>query len=490
MITEERRFAIIIGINDYEIKPLDFCVNDANSVAKIIEEKCLFNNDDIFLITSENGKTIKDITGHFENALKHIEENLIPTKDSIFFFFAGHGKYQFENSGLQFHDSFTEIASIFEKINELKPKHQCYVIDACESGGRVLTRSSDGQDFVAKYISKSSGTLFMYAATEEESAREIFDIKHGLFTYYFLKAIENTDIYDDGILTPNRIQEFIAKETLKESDFKQTPVIESRTIGYYPFAYINGGKTLLDQDLVTIEDNEEKQKSLELEYFPEIPTNVRKETFLALKPKFELEIDDWIAKLLKEGFEIKVANDLTIYNSSIQESLTESIVKESINEDIISLNNVFFAEREIIKPNSLLSSFSTLSMIDAMLKKSKPEYEDRYSINFGANGILAKSLYFESNEVTKVSFGITFIIYQAIYGIGLVDSSFYLDYNGYSNSNMKGPYTGVSAYKYNHKTISNIVEEIKIDLEYFKGRIIEWNENRMKSISKFGNKAK
>ena len=73
MTNEERRFAIIIGINDYDVKPLNFCVNDATAVADKLEEKCLFKKEDIFLITSEQGKTTKDITGHFENSLKQIE---------------------------------------------------------------------------------------------------------------------------------------------------------------------------------------------------------------------------------------------------------------------------------------------------------------------------------------------------------------------------------------------------------------------------------
>ncbi|MFM9987795.1 caspase domain-containing protein [Flavobacterium sp.] len=491
MTNEERRFAIIIGINDYDVKPLNFCVNDATAVADKLEEKCLFKKEDIFLITSEQGKTTKDITGHFENSLKQIETNLVPTKDSVFFFFAGHGKYQFENSGLQFHDSFTEISNIFEKINELQPKHQCYVIDACESGGKVLTRNSEEEDFINKYISKSSGTLFMYASTENENAREISDIKHGLFTYYFLKAIDNDNIYDEGILTPNRIQEYIAKETLKESDFKQTPVIESRTVGYYPFAYNSEKKVKVEirktEDSIITENVVGMEKNVEFEYFPEVPSEIRQKMFLELKPQFELEIENWASKLTADGYEINISNDFSIYNSDIKDSLTDSIVKSSISEKVVSLNNIFTSEREIIKPNPILGSFS---MIDAMLKKSEPEYSYYNYINWNGNNIIGKSIYFESKEVTKVSFGITFLIYQAIYGIGLAKSSFYLDYNGYSNNNIKGPFTQIYAYKFNNNTILNINSKIIFDLEYFKEMIIKWNESRMKSINEFGDKAK
>lgn len=487
-MTNERRFAIIIGINDYEIKPLDFCVNDAIAVAQKLEEKCLFNNEDIYLITSDQNKTTKDITGHFESALKKIENDLTPTKDSIFFFFAGHGKYQFENSGLQFHDSFTEIASIFEKINILKPKHQCYVIDACESGGKVLTRNSDNHNFVDKYIAKSSGTLFMYASTEEENAREISDIKHGLFTYYFIKAIDNDIIYDEGILTPNRIQEFIAKETLKESGFKQTPVIESRTIGYYPFAYSIEKQENIRTSEQEVSDviNKKVEKDI-FEYFPEIPLEIRIETFDKLKPDFENQIQKWIDNFQAKGYELKTSDKFDIYNDSLEEKLKDSIIKKSISEKINSLNNVFSCEREIVKPSPILSVFS---MIDAMMKKNEPEYIYRNNINWNTKNIICKSIYCKSNDITKVSFGITLIVYQAIYGIGLAISSFYLDYNGYSNNTLEGPFTQISAYKYNNELYINILSDIQTELSYFEGMVESWNENRMQSINDFNNKSK
>jgi Caspase domain len=66
-MTIDRRFAIVIGINDYTSKPLEYCVNDALSVAKILEEKCYFKHDDIFPITSDTSNPTKDISGYLDN---------------------------------------------------------------------------------------------------------------------------------------------------------------------------------------------------------------------------------------------------------------------------------------------------------------------------------------------------------------------------------------------------------------------------------------
>ncbi|MCB0501302.1 MAG: caspase family protein [Bacteroidetes bacterium] len=487
----DRRFAIVIGINDYEIKPLDFCVNDADSVADILEQKCYFKKDDIYKITSDKDNPIKDISGHLESALIEIEKHLIPNEDSIFFFFAGHGEYHFEKSGLQFHDSLTEIGHIFEKINSLKPKYQCYVIDACESGGKVLTRGANKEsDLISNYIDKSTGILFMYAATEKETAKEYEKIKHGLFTHYFLDAINKTEIYDEeGILTPNRIQDYIAKETSKESKFKQTPVIENRTIGYYPFAFKSAEKKEEKENTrVSKSDKIEKSNNtIQKEYFPEVPSEIRKEIFDQLKPELDTLITNHLEEFDYGKYELSSGNDFGVFQSDVEDKLTEEIVKKSVSEKVVSLNNAFSSERELIKPNPILGG---MGMITALLNQNKPEYRYYNHINWNENVVLGKSINLNSSDINVVSSGVSVIIYQALYGLGVAFSSFYLDYNGYSNNTLKGPFIEIKAYKVHQNTVSNIIEDIKSQLLNFDSMTIKWNENRKSAIEDFERKAK
>lgn len=489
---EERRFAIIIGINDYENSPLNFCVNDAKAVAQILESKCRFKKEDIYLITSDKKKSIKDISGHFNNALSTIQYKLKPLEDSVFFFFAGHGRYFYENSGLQFQDSFVEISFIFDLINNLQPKYQCYVIDACESGGKVLTRNLKNDNLINKYLSKSTGILFMYASTENETAKEFSDINHGLFTYYFLSAINNSEIYDkEGVLTPNRIQDFIARETQKESDFKQTPVIENRTVGYYPFAFQNEYKvkrTSIKGKKVSKQKTTKKSKntSISQQYFPEIPHEIRELIFTELKGPFDLIFENFIEKEKFSNYELAKGSDFIIYENEVSNKLTDSVVNKSISEKIISLNSTFSSERELIKP---IASIATLSMLDAIIQKNKPEYQINNYIHWNENRILAKSLFLKSEKITQVSCGVSIIIYQALYGLGLASTSFYLDYNGYINNVIRGPFTVIKAYKINTKTTVSVLNGIKFELESFTSDLKTWNEQRQKAIDDFDQKS-
>lgn len=485
----DRRFAVIIGINDYDIKPLNYCVNDALAVASILEERCRFNKTDIYTITSDKNKPLKDISGHLESALKKIESVIKPEMDSIFFYFAGHGEYHFEKSGLKFQDSIIEIQSIFEKINLLNPKYQCYVIDACESGGKVITRgNSKATNLIENYISKSSGVLFMYAATENESAKEFENIEHGLFTYYFLSAIKNEDLYDDGLLTQNRIHDYITKETSKESRFKQTPVIENRTIGYYPFAFKVIQKNDMEEKQEIQNENSSKENTtIDKEYFPVIPPEIRTLILTELKATLENSLKEWENEFKIENYSVEFGRSFDIFNSDIQDKLTDGIVETADKENVGSVKGVFETISEEITPNNL---FGMNSLIDMLSHKKNPKFRHYRTINFNDNRVIVFSANLKADTIYQVSCGITFLIYQAIYGIGLAKSSFYLDFTGYSDTEIKGAFTGIESFKINEKTTKNIFGEIKNHIVYFKNMIEKWSEDRKKSIDAFDRKSK
>lgn len=478
----ERRFAIVIGINDYEIKPLNYCVNDAVSIAEKLKTNCLFEEDDVFLIISSKDKPIKDITGYFENALKSIKDQLRTGEDSVFFYFAGHGKYAMEKSILAFQDSSIGIKDIFDKINVMLPKFQSYFIDACESGGKVLTRGTQEEDHLTKYINASSGTLLMYAATENQYASEDPKIEHGLFTNYFLNAIDDHSLYDDGILTPNRIQDYVSKETQKGSNFEQTPVIESRSVGYYPFA--------LTAERAKQERSQEHQVKLspsmintdeELEYFPEIPKEIRGSIFEQLTAEAILSVNNIKSLLSVEGYTLSTSKDFSELPNSIEEELTKHIVNKSVEEKVISLPGIFSSNREEIKPNPLLSG---MSMISAFLNNEK-KYRYYNTINFKGKNLIANVYSLKSESIYKVNTGLIQLVYQSLYGVGMITCSYFLDFNGYENNDLKGPFTKVHAFKFNSKTVDNVKSQLWSGAEEFKQDIEEWNKKRAGEIEDF-----
>ncbi|SIS63841.1 caspase family protein [Chryseobacterium gambrini] len=484
----DRRFAIVIGINDYDLKPLNFCVNDAMAVVEILEKRCFFKKEDIFSITSTHEKSTKEISGRLDKILETIQDQMKSHRDSIFFYFAGHGIYQ-EKSKLQFHDLSIEIKTIFDKINSLNPKNQFYVIDACESGGKVITRKSAADSLIDQFITNSSGIYFMFASTETQSAFEKSDLGHGVFTNYFIQAIENQNLYDeDGILTPGRIQEYVSKKTQTDSKFDQIPVIESRTAGYYPFAYTeekieetNKMAKVVLQQIPQDTDNGSKK-----EYFPQVPAEKRVEIFEALQSVLPSEIKNILT--LEQNYTADIGENLSIFNSSVEDEITKSIVSESLKKRVISIEDVFSVERVKINHNPRLQ---TLGMLNSLFSSTEPEYRTDYYISFFDNSkIISHSIFLKSVNLNNVSAGLNFTIYQSLYGIGLASTSFFLDYDGYKDTKIKGLTTKIDAYIVNENIKTNILKDLKENLKSFNSKLATWNDGRKGEIESFRQKAK
>lgn len=236
---KNRRFAIIIGINDYKDKKLDCCVNDAIHIKKELMNRCNFKEKDIYLIISDLDKPL-NIHKAYLKAIQKIENEIKKDESTILFYFAGHGKNMVGKPFLLFHDTPYQLEKIYFDISKINPTFQFYVLDSCCSGGKILNKPLDNVREIEKHISNSLGEMFIYACQLDEIANESLKDKHGLLTYYFLEALNNEYLYnEEGTLTFMRIQEYVAKNIREISNFKQNPVIENRIIRFYPFAFLN-----------------------------------------------------------------------------------------------------------------------------------------------------------------------------------------------------------------------------------------------------------
>jgi len=342
---DEVRHAVIIGINDYDIHSLEFCVNDANSVKNEINSKANFQDENIYLITSETKKTTKDITGKLLEAVAKIKQNFIKGSDTIFFYFAGHGLQDNGKSYLAFHDSNYSIASIYDLFKDLSPKMQFYVIDACESGNKTLTRSMHNEqtNFIKELIENSSGILFLYAYQANQMAQENKTIKHGLMTNYFLEAINNTKLYDeDGILTPGRIQEYVAKNVSKFTDFSQIPLVENNISGYYPFAMLEPSFNNKINEPKKINGQDRGKEISNISFNRDSRLELQRLSFEYLKRKFA----DFINKHFND-YDVQYIDkieDIKLYNTR---NLLEKIVNDAEGK-YSAINHTIYVDKSPI----------------------------------------------------------------------------------------------------------------------------------------------
>ena len=130
MENKEIRYAIVIGINDYMRNPLDFCVKDAIGIRDALVNDCMFEEKNIFVISSSEDSSEKDITGKYLEALRKIKTTFVSEQDSLLFYFAGHGSCKDEKSVIWSQPSVPGEIVPIEEFYDYSAK---YLVEGSES---------------------------------------------------------------------------------------------------------------------------------------------------------------------------------------------------------------------------------------------------------------------------------------------------------------------------------------------------------------------
>lgn len=448
----EKRYAILIGIDDYSVRAkLDYAVKDAKAIRDLLVNRCLFSDENISLIISEEKEHISDVTGRLLSAFSEIKKSFVPENDSLFFYFAGHGEMHFGESTMIFHDSSFPIKQLCDMLNSLKPKFLSCIIDACESGGKVLTRGvpveNKNESVIQKYLEISSGVLFMFACQEDEKAHEMKKLGHGLFTYYFLQAFEQQSEYDEfGILVPEKVIAFVKKNTIDVSKFKQCPVVELHSPGYYPLAFTEAAiksKEVKKNAAADAVLHSKSDKTSITAQFPKIDPKVRHQTFQIIKDSISVAFLAYGSQFPQsESYSMSYTHDFESLPDEVFTKAKEEIVSRARNAKVPAAGELFSVTREPINNNML-----GFNWLDTILHQNNPTHETRYWIEFGSESVFCCSFSIESNDIEIPSGGFGFIFYQALYGIGLASFNYHFEWNGYEDAKLSPISVSFSAFK-------------------------------------------
>lgn len=210
------RKALVVGINDYpgEGNKLKSCVNDANSIAKLLGRNY---DDEVNFGVVE----LVDAQATRSNIIAHLKKVFDDETDTGIFYFSGHGFDDADDGQLVTYDCNEQYFGIkFKEVNEILRKSKCrnkiVIIDACYSG--KVGNFHDIGDIT--YLSK--GTTILTSCNEKETAIEKGN--HGLFTNLLIYALEGgaSDIF--GRITPASIYSYIDSCL---GEFEQRPLFKS-----------------------------------------------------------------------------------------------------------------------------------------------------------------------------------------------------------------------------------------------------------------------
>jgi uncharacterized caspase-like protein len=222
-------YALVLGINDY-LKPdykLNYAVNDANAFLEELQKgsDSLFNR--VFTVELKDKLATKS---ELIAELKEISEDIGP-EDVFVFYFAGHGVTTADSLGQnKFYLILQDVEQIFGNAQMLDNKafsgeelvlwsskiaaeKQLFVLDACQSGGILQGFASRGfeREKTLAQLARSSGTYFLTASEEQQSANEATELEHGFFTYSILEAMtgKSYPIAQDSKVTVNELKTYV-----------------------------------------------------------------------------------------------------------------------------------------------------------------------------------------------------------------------------------------------------------------------------------------
>jgi hypothetical protein len=195
----EDDIAIVIGIERYQNLPKsDYSYNDAKLVRSYL--KALgFAERNIDFIADEKA-TLSGMRKSLESWLS----NRVRKNSRVFVYYSGHGSpdpvtgeaYMVPHDGdpAYLTDTGYRLKSLYESLAKLPAEEVTVVLDACFSGaGGRSVLAAGARPAVARVddIVISSPTMAVMSSTQGTQISTVIpDKEHGVFTYYFLKAIK------------------------------------------------------------------------------------------------------------------------------------------------------------------------------------------------------------------------------------------------------------------------------------------------------------
>ena len=231
--TAENTFAFIIANENYPDAPVPYSLNDG----RMFREYC----QKTLGLPEKNINLYEDAT--FGNIITAVEKMKLVAdaydgEASVIFYYAGHGfpddkqatAYLLPIDGDASNITTTgySLAKLYKEISQLKLKSSVVFLDACFSGAKredQMLASSRGVAIKVKEEAPQGNMVVFSAAQGDETAHQMEEKRHGLFTYFLLKELQATggDV-DMGTLT-----EYVTKQVKRQSvvinNKKQTPTV-------------------------------------------------------------------------------------------------------------------------------------------------------------------------------------------------------------------------------------------------------------------------
>lgn len=214
---------LVVGINKYlnNTYNLNYARPDAESfMAKL-------NQKGTKLFKTINHLQIYDEDATRDNILKgfHAMIRTAKPEDVFLFYYAGHGTLDEEHND-EYYLVPTDITKLYgdpeqlqkkgvsatelrDLLKQVKSQKQVILMDACHSGGALKTlnvRAAATDEKAIIQLARSSGVVMIASSGTKQFATEFNELKHGVFTYALLEALDGKADNGDKKITVNELK--------------------------------------------------------------------------------------------------------------------------------------------------------------------------------------------------------------------------------------------------------------------------------------------
>ncbi len=235
---QNNRFALIIGNEHYKSNDglavdVPFAINDAITFKKYATQTLGVPENQVIMLTDARVTKMENEIENFVSLMSINGENR-----EFYIYYAGHGFHDDDKNSylmpvnVKHNDvgDAIKLADFYEQLSQHPTKKTTVFLDACFSGGG---RDSDGLipgrtgfRTVPKKTAVSGNIVVFAASQGDQTSKPYNQEKHGLFTYFLLKKIQETK----GNINYNDLASYLEQNVSTQSRLifkeEQTPKIK------------------------------------------------------------------------------------------------------------------------------------------------------------------------------------------------------------------------------------------------------------------------
>lgn len=221
--------AVVIGNQNYQhsdIPPVKYAQNDAIAVKNYLIKTLGYKEGNIIFETDITKARFEALFGIPNDHRGLLYDFVKPGESDVFIYYSGHGAPDISSQKGYFVPSDCDPSKIsfngyalevfYNNISKLKAKTMTIVLDACFSGGTntgdwLIPDASPAMLKVKEPVFSFENMVVLSSAANDQISSWHNDQQHGLFTYFFLKAIAGLGDKDKNKkLTYNEIFDYIS----------------------------------------------------------------------------------------------------------------------------------------------------------------------------------------------------------------------------------------------------------------------------------------